>query len=176
MPTRQHNQRRSPLSIDLDWLYLFGRFREDHARLPELDRGHASQRRVNPEVVVPMHVVGQLGLQLASRAERLAVNELRLQDLVRRFVDRVFVGASLSWRATARCRGLRASRRSWRCRIRCRDRYGKPGCRKGGNSTVANAALARSASLRGPAECPTISRFARSTSRQTRLQPPPTRM
>ena len=134
MPTRQHNQRRSPLSIDLDWLYLFGRFREDHACLPELDRSHASQRRVNPEVVVPMHVVGQLGLQLASRAERLAVNELRLQDLVRRFVDRVFVGASLSWRATARarCRRLRASRRSWRYRIRCRDQYGKPGCRKGG--------------------------------------------
>lgn len=79
----------------LDWLHLFGRFREDQACFPELDRGHVSQRRMNSEVVVPMHVVRQLDLQLARRAERLAVDGLGLQHLVGRLVDRVVVRAPL---------------------------------------------------------------------------------
>ena len=50
---------------------------------------------MQPEIVVPMHVVRKLRLQLAGRGERLAVDELRLQYLVRRLVDRVVVGAAL---------------------------------------------------------------------------------
>lgn len=45
----------------LDWQHLFGRFREGQPRLPELDRRHVAQRRVDPEVVVPVHVVRELG-------------------------------------------------------------------------------------------------------------------
>ena len=46
---------------DLDWQHLFGRFREGQPRFPELDRRHVAQRRVDPEVVVPVHVVRELG-------------------------------------------------------------------------------------------------------------------
>ena len=60
----------------MDWQHLFGRFREGQPRLPELDRRHVAQRRVDPEVVVPVHVVRELGPELARRAERLAVDEL----------------------------------------------------------------------------------------------------
>ena len=45
----------------MDWQHLFGRFREGQPRLPELDRRHVAQRRVDPEVVVPVHVVRELG-------------------------------------------------------------------------------------------------------------------
>ena len=45
----------------LDWQHLFGRFREGQPRLSELDRRHVAQRRVDPEVVVPVHVVRELG-------------------------------------------------------------------------------------------------------------------
>lgn len=45
----------------LDWQHLFGRFREGQPRFPELDRRHVAQRRVDPEVVVPVHVVRELG-------------------------------------------------------------------------------------------------------------------
>ena len=45
----------------VDWQHLFGRFREGQPRLPELDRRHVAQRRVDPEVVVPVHVVRELG-------------------------------------------------------------------------------------------------------------------
>ena len=62
----------------VDWQHLFGRFREAQPRLPELDRRHVAQRRVDPEVVVPVHVVRELGPELARRAERLAVDELGL--------------------------------------------------------------------------------------------------
>ena len=64
---------------NVDWQHLFGRFREGQPRLPELDRRHVAQRRVDPEVVVPVHVVRELGPELARRAERLAVDELGLQ-------------------------------------------------------------------------------------------------
>ena len=47
--------------MSLDWQHLFGRFREGQPRLPELDRRHVAQRRVDPEVVVPVHVVRELG-------------------------------------------------------------------------------------------------------------------
>ena len=47
------------------------------------------------EVVAPMDVVAQLHLQLAQRREPLPVDELRLQDLVRRLVHGVVVGAAL---------------------------------------------------------------------------------
>lgn len=47
----------------------------DGPSLPELDRRHAVQRRVDPEVVVPVHVVRELGPELSRRAERLAVDE-----------------------------------------------------------------------------------------------------
>ena len=45
----------------MDWQHLFGRFREGQPRFPELDRRHVAQRRVDPEVVVPVHVVRELG-------------------------------------------------------------------------------------------------------------------
>ena len=47
--------------IAMDWQHLFGRFREGQPRFPELDRRHVAQRRVDPEVVVPVHVVRELG-------------------------------------------------------------------------------------------------------------------
>lgn len=80
---------------NMDWLHLFGRSREDQVCFPEFDRGHVLQRRMNPEVVAPMHVVRQHDPQLACRAERLAVDELGLQHLVGRLVDRVVVRAPL---------------------------------------------------------------------------------
>lgn len=46
---------------ELDWQHLFGRFREGQPRLPELDRRHVAQRRVDPEIAVPVHVVRELG-------------------------------------------------------------------------------------------------------------------
>lgn len=46
---------------NMDWQHLFGRFREGQPRFPELDRRHVAQRRVDPEVVVPVHVVRELG-------------------------------------------------------------------------------------------------------------------
>ena len=47
--------------VILDWQHLFGRFREGQPRFSELDRRHVAQRRVDPEVVVPVHVVRELG-------------------------------------------------------------------------------------------------------------------
>ena len=58
-------KRLSGLGVDcvvgVDWQHLFGRFREGQPRFPELDRRHVAQRRVDPEVVVPVHVVRELG-------------------------------------------------------------------------------------------------------------------
>ena len=85
----------SLINLRVDWQHLFGRFREGQPRLPELDRRNAARRRVDPEVVVPVHVVRELGPELARRAERLAVDELGLQYPVGRLVDGVVVGAAL---------------------------------------------------------------------------------
>ena len=90
----------------LDWQHLFGRFREGQPRLPELDRRHVAQRRVDPEVVVPVHVVRELGPELARRAERLAVDELGLQYPVGRLVDGVVVGAALGRQRPLNAEGL----------------------------------------------------------------------
>lgn len=49
------------VALAVDWQHLFGRFREGQPRFPELDRRHVAQRRVDPEVVVPVHVVRELG-------------------------------------------------------------------------------------------------------------------
>lgn len=111
-----------------------------------------------------MHVVGQLGLQLAGRAERLAVDGLRLQGLVRRFVDRVVVGASLLGERPLDAEGF--ERLVDLGVVEFAAAISMENLDVGGGSTVANAALTSSASLRGPAECPTISRFARSAGRQ----------
>lgn len=60
--TRALEDARDDLSRSkLDWQHLFGRFREGQPRFPELDRRHVAQRRVDPEVVVPVHVVRELG-------------------------------------------------------------------------------------------------------------------
>ena len=64
-------------------------------RLPELDRRRVPRRRLDSEVVVPVHVVRELGPEPARRAERLAVVELGLQYPVGRLVDGVVVGAAL---------------------------------------------------------------------------------
>ena len=69
-------------------------FSETEASLPELDRAHVAKLRVQPEMVVPVDVVVQLQLQLVKRREALLVDELGLQDLVRRLVDRVVVFAA----------------------------------------------------------------------------------
>lgn len=50
---------------------------------------------MDPEVVAPVDVVGQLDLGVAEVGEALPVDELCLQYLVRRLVDRVVVGAAL---------------------------------------------------------------------------------
>ena len=121
-----------------------------------------------------MHVVGQLGLQLAGRAERLVVDELRFQDLVRRLVDRVVAGASLLGEQPLDAEGFERLVDLGIVEFAAAIDMENLDVGKG-DSTVANAALTGAASLRGPAECPTISRFARSTSSQTYLQPPPTR-
>lgn len=57
----------------VDWQHLFGRFREGQPRLPELDRRHVAQRRVDPEVVVPVHVVREL----VARSSRVVPNVSR---------------------------------------------------------------------------------------------------
>lgn len=90
----------------VDWQHLFGRFREGQPRFPELDRRHVAQRRVDPEVVVPVHVVRELGPELARRAERLAVDELGLQYPVGRLVDGVVVGAALGRQRPLYAEGL----------------------------------------------------------------------
>lgn len=92
--------------LAVDWQHLFGRFREGQPRLPELDRRHVAQRRVDPEVVVPVHVVRELGPELARRAERLAVDELGLQYPVGRLVDGVVVGAALGRQRPLNAEGL----------------------------------------------------------------------
>ena len=95
-----------PKGSKVDWQHLFGRFREGQPRLPELDRRHVAQRRVDPEVVVPVHVVRELGPELARRAERLAVDELGLQYPVGRLVDGVVVGAALGRQRPLNAEGL----------------------------------------------------------------------
>lgn len=95
-----------PAISPVDWQRLFGRFREGQPRLPELDRRHVARRRVDPEVVVPVHVVRELGPELARRAERLAVDELGLQYPVGRLVDGVVVGAALGRRRPLYAEGL----------------------------------------------------------------------
>lgn len=92
--------------ITLDWLHLFGQFFEEQPRLPELDGAHVAERRVDPEVVVPVDVVGQLGLQVAEVREALAVDELRLEYPVRRLVDGVVVGAALGGERPLYAEGL----------------------------------------------------------------------
>ncbi|MZT35661.1 IS21 family transposase [Blautia wexlerae] len=105
IPARVRRPRDKP-SAEMDWQHLFGRFREGQPRLPELDRRHVAQRRVDPEVVVPVHVVRELGPELARRAERLAVDELGLQYPVGRLVDGVVVGAALGRQRPLNAEGL----------------------------------------------------------------------
>ena len=50
---------------------------------------------MHPLVVVPPDVVVELDLQIVLAAEMLPAHELGFERLVRRFVDRVVVGAAL---------------------------------------------------------------------------------
>ena len=75
--------------LAMDWQHQFERFREGRSRLPELDRRHVAQCRVDPEVVVPVHVIRELGSELARPSSVLR-----------------------SGRRSPRCRGRRAGRRS----------------------------------------------------------------
>ena len=61
---------------------------------------------MEPEVVVPVDVVGQLGLQVAEVREALAVDELRLEYPVRRLAGRVVVGAALGGERPLDAEGL----------------------------------------------------------------------
>ena len=72
--------------LAMDWQHLFGRLRD---RLPELDRRHVAQRRVDPDVVVPVHVIREPGSELARPSSVLR-----------------------SGRRSPRCRGRRAGRHS----------------------------------------------------------------
>lgn len=90
----------------VDWQHLFGRFREGRPRLPELDRRHAAQRRVDPEVVVPVHVVREPGPELTRRSERLAAGELGPRYPVDRLVDGAVVGAALGRQRPLYAEGL----------------------------------------------------------------------
>lgn len=150
----------------MDWQHLFGRFREGQPRLPELDRRHAARRRVDPEVVVPVHVVREPGPELARRAERLAVDELGPRYPVGRLVDGVAVGepladSDLSMPKASSIGSISAlssslPRSVWKTSM---SEMGKEG--------VANADLTGRASFPGPAEWPTISLLQGSTSGQT---------
>lgn len=75
-------------------------------RLPELDRRHVAQRRVDPEIVVSVRAVRELGPELSRRAERLAMDELGLQYPVGRLVDGVVVGAVLGRQRPLYAEGL----------------------------------------------------------------------
>ena len=70
-------------------------FSESQPRQSELDRAHVAERRVKPEVVVPVDVVAQLRLKLAQRREPPPVDELGLEYLVGGLVHGVVVRASL---------------------------------------------------------------------------------
>ena len=61
---------------------------------------------MDPEVVVPAHVVREPGPELARRAERLAVDEPGLQYPVGRLVDDVAVGAALGRQRPLYAEGL----------------------------------------------------------------------
>lgn len=61
---------------------------------------------MDPEVVVPAHVVREPGPELARRAERLAVDEPGLQYPVGRLVDGVAVGAALGRQRPLYAEGL----------------------------------------------------------------------
>ena len=61
---------------------------------------------MDPEVVVPVHVVRELGLELARRVERLAAGELGPRYPVGRLVDGAVVGAALGRQRPLYAEGL----------------------------------------------------------------------
>ena len=65
-----------------------------------------AQRRVDPEIVVSVRVIRELGPELSRRAERLAVYKLGLQYPVGRLVDGVVVGAALGRQRPLYAEGL----------------------------------------------------------------------
>lgn len=144
------------MRLRLDWQHLFGRFREGQPRLPELDRRHVAQRRVDPEVVVPVHVVRELGPELARRAERLAVDELGLQYPVGRLVDGVVVGAALGRQRPLNAEGLEHQVDLGVVELAAAVRVEDLDVRDG-EGERRNADLTSRASFLGPAEWPTIS-------------------
>ena len=159
----------------MDWQHLFGRFREGQPRLPELDRRHVAQRRVDPEVVVPVHVVRELGPELARRAERLAVDELGLQYPVGRLVDGVVVGqpladSDLSMPKASSIRSISALSNSLPRSV------WKTSMSEMGREGVANAGLTGRASFPDPAEWPTVSLLQGSMSRQAQFHEAPSSM
>ena len=70
-------------------------YSESQPRQSELDRAHVAERRVEPEVVVPVDVIAQLRLKLAQRREPLPVDELGFEYLVGGLVHGVVVWAPL---------------------------------------------------------------------------------
>ena len=134
----------------LDWLHLFGRSREDQACFPELDQGHVAKRRAKPEAVAPMHAVRKLDLQLARRAERLAVDELGLQRLVGRLVDRVVVRAPLPRQRPLDVEDVEHLVDLRVAELAAADAVWNASMSEIGNSSVAKAALTRAEFLRGP--------------------------
>ena len=65
-----------------------------------------AQRRVDPEIVVSVRVIRELGPELSRRSERLAVYKLGLQYPVGRLVDGVVVGAALGRQRPLYAEGL----------------------------------------------------------------------
>ena len=136
----------------------------DSPASPELDRRHVAQRRGDPEVVVPVHVVREPGPELARRAERLAVDELGLQYPVGRLVDGAVAGEP--W-PTATSMPKASSIGSISALSNCcRGPCGTPRCPRSGRGRRERR-FDRPGALPGPAEWPTISLLQGSTSGQT---------
>ena len=140
-----------PAISPVDWQRLFGRFREGQPRFPELDRRHVARRRVDPEVVVPVHVARELGPELSRRVERLVVYELGLQYPVGRLVDGVVVGAALGRRRPLYAEGLEHQVDLGVVELAAAVRW-NTSMSEMGKEGVANADLTGRASFLGPAE------------------------
>lgn len=149
----------------LDLLHIFKQFSEGQPCLPELDRAHVAQGRVDPRVVAGPHPLVDPLPQMLGVGKRLAVDEPPLQAVVGGLDHGVVVRAALLRQGPLDAEDL--ERLVYRgvgelaSAVRVEDLDAGQG-----NPTVANAAFTRPES-RPPTECPTISRLQGSTSRQT---------
>ena len=149
-------------------------FLEDESPFGEFLRTPVSEGGVEPLAVGPPHAVVGVMPRLPDRGVAVPVHELLPQQPVRRFDHGVAVGIALARQrsfdaehveqlvdprvANSPHRSVRNTRTS-----------------ASGKSRVANAPGTRPASRARPTEWPAMPLFARSASRHTYVQPPPTR-